>query len=70
MSLEDDFPRLKGGHFKITSPQDIDYNCMAWAMEDNSRWWEPGDAGYWPVDIEKEFSASCYTGAFKDREVL
>ena len=52
------------GHFKVTSPQDIRYNCMAWAMKNDSKWWEPSDAGYWPTD-EQEFSIKVYHDVFE-----
>ncbi len=41
-----DFPYLSPTNHRITSPQDGDYNCIAWSFQDNSRWWEPGY--YWP----------------------
>ena len=43
----DGFPKLKNDpHFKITSRQDIKYNCIAWAAVYSDRWlWPPGE-GY------------------------
>ncbi len=34
----------------ITSPCTRDYNCIAWAAEDDVRWWWPHPLGfsYWP----------------------
>lgn len=34
----------------ITSPCSEDYNCIAWAAEDNEAWWWPNPFGlsYWP----------------------
>ena len=35
------FPNTKGTRLEITSDIDINYNCAAWAIEENNRWWEP-----------------------------
>lgn len=49
------FPRLKGTQFEVTSPETRDYNCIAWAAGDNSRWWWPGvpplSGYYWPNSL-------------------
>ena len=37
--IERDFPNLLTTGYEITSPDTIDYNCIAWAAEDNERWW-------------------------------
>jgi hypothetical protein len=44
------FPRLEAAGYEITSPETADYNCLAWAAGDVSRWWD-GDLAlgyYWP----------------------
>jgi hypothetical protein len=35
------FPSLNATQNTITSPIDPNYNCVAWAVEDKLRWWEP-----------------------------
>lgn len=44
------FPLLRGTNFYETSPPDRKYNCIAWAAEDQRRWWDnPIDPRhYWP----------------------
>jgi len=42
MIASDDFPRLTPGNHRITSPPTPDYNCIAWANGDTTRWWQPG----------------------------
>ena len=44
------FPGLVGAAYTITSPSDPGYNCIAWAAQDDSRWWWPDAAGlyFWP----------------------
>jgi hypothetical protein len=44
-----DFPRLTPQNHRITSPASPDYNCIAWAANDTTRWWQPGV--YWPVAL-------------------
>jgi hypothetical protein len=43
------FPRLTPLNHKITSPAVDGYNCIAWAVGDVVRWWEPGY--FWPVPV-------------------
>lgn len=46
-----DFPNLTPSNHCITSPSDTGYNCIAWAVHDSTRWWQPGhpDRYYWPL---------------------
>lgn len=41
------FPALFYSPFEVTSPQTIDYNCIAWAASRIDAWWWPGGP-YWP----------------------
>lgn len=50
--LESLFPRLSGSGYRVTSAQDSGYNCIAHALSDSSRWWEPfRPDGHWPQDV-------------------
>ena len=53
--FEDLFPGLRGTPYRITSPRDRTYNCIAWAVGDTRDYWWPGDPQrtYWPVDIPR-----------------
>jgi len=53
------FPEL-GADFEITSDQTPNYNCFAWALEDDSRWWSPMAVGgyYWPPNCPTEWSVA------------
>jgi hypothetical protein len=43
------FPLLRGTNYHETSPPDRKYNCIAWAAEDQCRWWDnPIHRHYWP----------------------
>lgn len=35
------FPNLERAKAEITSPSDSDYNCIAWALDDQTKWYEP-----------------------------
>ena len=53
--------------FQINSPSTPNYNCIAWAADDNSRWWQPDPMGdyYWPENLPRESTLESYTEAFK-----
>lgn len=65
--LEGLFPRLQGATYQITSSAQPDYNCIAWAAEDDSRWWEPDAFGlyYWPEDVPRQYTLQAYAEAFR-----
>lgn len=50
--FQKDFPRLKDVVAKKTSDPTPQYNCIAWAFEDNTRWWWPMHRRYWPIPYE------------------
>ena len=45
------FPKLTTANHRITSKRDIYYNCVAWAMDENHRWWQPHQGYYWPGQL-------------------
>lgn len=53
--------------YLITSPETPDYNCIAWAAEDNARWWEPDPMGdyYWPEAVPRKYTLESYILAYK-----
>lgn len=60
MSLEDSFPNLTSGGYEITSDFSLDYNCIAWAAGDISRWWWPVAGDHWPIgDTSATVAAFC-----------
>jgi len=52
------FPQLESAPYEITSPEDVKYNCVAWAAgraEVRRRWWPaPSPFYYWPVEPREE----------------
>lgn len=68
MSLEDTivaaFPRLAGTTWQITSPATERYNCVAWAANDEGRWWWPAPGYYWPERVPRETQLSAFVTLF------
>jgi hypothetical protein len=61
------FPRLQTTPFRVTSPAEHKYNCIAWAANDTSDWWWPeGQApdAVWPGSAAREVTLSAFTAAF------
>lgn len=60
------FPNLGNSHCVATSPQDITYNCIAWAAEENDRWWWPDSMfiGFWPDSVSREVTLIAFIKAF------
>src|SRR5262245_37011419 len=44
--IEQAFPGLRGTGYRVTSPPDDTYNCIAWAAGDTTDWWWPDEAGH------------------------
>lgn len=59
------WPNLVDGSFQHTSPVDPDYNCVAWAVRDKHRWWQPSDdpEHYWPANAPREETLEAYVAA-------
>ncbi|MBY0526565.1 MAG: hypothetical protein K2R98_24430 [Gemmataceae bacterium] len=69
IDLEALFPGLSGTDYRVTSPSDRKYNCIAWAASDTRRWWwpdpPPGDEGYhWPSSVSNEETLVAFMAAF------
>lgn len=58
------FPNLSRSNFRVTSPQDGDYNCIAWAAEENDRWWWP-ETAYWPDNVPEEITLDAFICAYQ-----
>lgn len=62
-------PGMNGNNvgFVVTSQPTADYNCIAWAADDDSQWWEPHSDPkcYWPENISRDYSLTSYIEAYK-----
>lgn len=62
--LETKFPNLKSAEWRIKSPFDGSYNCIAWAAGDSKRWWDPTPSMYWPPNIDREVDVQAFVQVF------
>jgi hypothetical protein len=65
--LEQIFPGLARASYRVTSPYDPDYNCIAWAAGDTGNWWWPGpdlEREHWPAGVPREPTLQAFQAAF------
>jgi hypothetical protein len=66
------FPRLEMHHLQVTSNPTPEYNCIAWAAGDNTRWWWPVESAggqqlggpYWPEGLSRQPTLENFVAAF------
>ena len=69
--IESAFPRLKHSRWRVKSPYDRTYKCIAWAAcRTNSIWWPLGSASppkglYWPPGIPHDTKVDTFVKAFE-----
>ena len=61
------FPALQNDGYTVTSPASSRYNCVAWAADDDSQWWDTDALGilYWPPGAPREWTIGGLVGAFR-----
>ena len=62
--LERAFPHLRSSAYAITSDATRRYNCIAWALGDNQRWWWPNQTAFWPADVPLETTVDAFNSLF------
>jgi hypothetical protein len=64
--LEALFPGLRGSGYRVTSPIDEVYNCIAWAAGDVRKWWwpDPHRRRYWPAGVYRVETLGAFEDAF------
>jgi hypothetical protein len=64
--LEWRHPKLKRENYRITSDHSIRYNCVAWALGENRRWYQVGSEPhwYWPAGVPKDGTFESYVALF------
>jgi len=65
-SLEDVFPGLRDQPYRIQSPRDRKYNCIALAVGDNRNWWwpDPTEEDTWPSGVARVETVEAFRDAF------
>src|SRR5690242_13420515 len=53
--------------FEITSPKEVRYNCIGYAVQDDRRWWWPDKANqyFWPPGVPREQNLDSFIAAFE-----
>lgn len=59
------FPKLDAQNHRITSDETPRYNCVAWAANDSSRWWDHAPGYYWPDGLPRDESVDAYVDLFR-----
>jgi hypothetical protein len=63
------FPQLCGTGYRLTSPFDPVYNCIAWAAGRTTEWWWPigevDDKKFWPPGVPQEETIPAFVQAFQ-----
>ena len=61
------FPSLNRRNCKKKSPDDFNYNCLAFVLGDRANWWEPpGEFGfYWPPGFSPDLKVETVTAIIK-----
>lgn len=57
------FPAL-GASGRKTSESTSDYNCIAWAAGDNTRWWSWLRGAHWPLAAPRQATLAAVQSAF------
>ncbi|HEY4481763.1 MAG TPA: hypothetical protein VI489_02815 [Candidatus Brocadiaceae bacterium] len=70
--IERAFPGLANSGYFITSPETVEYNCIAWAAGDTKRWWEPDPfyISYWPPGVTRRYALETYIEAYESLDYV
>jgi len=65
--IERVFPQLITRGYSVTSPHTHEYNCIAWAVNDTTRWWWPDGmyTCYWPSAVPRIETIEAFVSAFE-----
>src|SRR5258706_9429209 len=64
--LEILFPRLRNKGYEIKSEMDPGYNCVAFSVRDEERWWDPNKPdGFWPDGLPLDDSLNGFIAMFQ-----
>jgi hypothetical protein len=65
--IEGLFPALRGTTWRVSSPFETRYNCIAWAAGDTTQWWwprDPAEGYYWPAGVERAETLAAFVAVF------
>jgi hypothetical protein len=66
---EQNFPFLTRDLYEVVDGETNNYNCIAFAAGDTTRWWEPDPWGvyFWPIP-KREYTVLCFIEMFESLE--
>ena len=58
---------LSAEGYEVTSIATCEYNCIAFAADDDESWWWPDQHGkaYWPPNIKREVTIDAFVSAYE-----
>jgi hypothetical protein len=59
------FQRLAGFGYDPKSEEAVEYNCIAWALGETHRRWDPAPGYYWPPDLPRDDRIETLVQVFK-----
>jgi len=61
------FPNSNPSNTHVVGAYTRGYNCAGWAMGDTTRWWWPGEMGFWPEGMKvTDNSVAAFDELFND----
>jgi hypothetical protein len=69
LSLKTEFHGMTETNYHVTSPQDVQYNCIAWAAGEDDVWWWPDNMlyAYWPDTVTRQTTIEAFVQAFSTK---
>lgn len=62
------FPDIEEQYLKVTSPRTWIYNCIAYAADDETKWWWPGlNLSYWPEGVPANETIDAFVKAYNTK---
>lgn len=67
IEIERKFPDIFRLSYQITSPVNPYYNCIAWAANDETKWWWPDSSfqAYWPASVPRVCTMEAFILAYQ-----
>lgn len=67
-----DFPRLTRTNHRVVGRSTPQYNCIAFATGEVTRWWWPSETSdcYWPPGVARKETVQAFVAAFATRNLL
>ncbi len=62
-----DHPNMNYGNANEAIEKTKDYNCIAFAVDDTQRWWEPCYPFYWPRGAARDYTLEALIRGFRTR---